>query len=98
MTDVTTTIADAQPITVTIGETLSLTQQTLVNLTTGSYSGQALSGTEGETGRVLNATGSPVIVAVDGFIYHPDVDYTNSGSVITFTGRTWDNQKITVWK
>lgn len=93
--NITTYVADASPIQVYIDPGAGLT--TVSRLTAGSYGTATCSGTSGETGRVINAVGSVQLLVLDNSLLHPTVDYSTTGSIVTFNTKVWDGQKLTIW-
>lgn len=61
-----------------------------------NYLGSNCSGPEGKNRTLTSA--KPVLLIVDNQLLHPIVDYTHSGSTITFLNDIWNNQDITVWR
>jgi len=62
-----------------------------------NYFGSDASGSDGTMNRQLLAGGVPLVVAVDTYTLHPDIDYTFVGNLITFKNIIWDSQVITTW-
>jgi len=64
---------------------------------TKEYIGADLTGSDGETGRMIDTGMAVNIVNVDNFILQPTWDYTESGTILIFSNNIWDNQIITVY-
>lgn len=69
-------------------------------MTTITFLGSSLSGTDGATSRTYTLGQSPnsnsIIIFVNGLLVHPTYDYTLSGAVITFVNSMWNDSVITI--
>ena len=65
-------------------------------LVSTNYTGADLTGSSGDTNRTLVKADAQIII-VDRNTLQLTVDYTISGTTITFLGKIWDDQNVTVW-
>lgn len=58
--------------------------------------GTSLSGSDGDLNRTYDAGVVPMMIFVDGIFLHKDVDYSISGTTITFLNSIWNEMKIAI--
>lgn len=60
------------------------------------YTGSDLSSSDGEASRTLTYSNTAVQIFLDGMFLDPTIDWTQSGSTITFIVNVFDSQRITI--
>jgi len=62
-----------------------------------AYTGSDLSDVDGVNGRTLTFTNAPTLIYLDGMFLEPTIDWSKSGSTITFIVNVFNSQKITIY-
>lgn len=66
-------------------------------LTSTNFTGSNAGGSDGDTGRILATGVTPILVVLEREFLHPLIDFTISGSNVTFLVNLFNFQRITIW-
>ena len=77
--------------------TVDFATSAALSLVSFSYTGSDCSGSDGQSNRTLSFLGA-LLIAVDNQFLQPNINYTNTGLLITFLQPIWNSQNITIWK
>lgn len=79
------------------GELDLVNTQNTYTFTSLNYTGSDCTGDDGDTDRVLSSASAVTQVVVDNQSLHPDIDYSLSGTAVTFINQLWNQSNITIW-
>lgn len=82
-----------------IGTANPLPVEVTVALNPLNFTGNDCTGADKSTGRTLDigSGNNPKLIVLEREFLHPNIDYTVSGSTITFLVKVFNKMRITVW-